>query len=318
MASVQFAPLAIWITDELLKKRMYDHLHALQILANRSDGYGLSRCRPRYIGEMIGVGRDKADDLLEDFVSWGWLKIHEQLDPFTRRKTVWNQLSPDVLSIRDDNVPYALELWGHESSLSFEWIESPSLDPQPYGFQNSDPDFDPESESRLKPPPPPESVIEDDTAIEQKSEPPKSKKQGQTQPPARSAQPPAPNGAINPLPRSAAPPPQSRQERARKYAQQLASGEKLAQQIVASAPTRIWQAREMVDIYGAPIVEIALTHLKAAKETETILNPFGLLNYWLKHGMITPQDKADRRADNPFIRSRPEDGSPYEAMEGGD
>lgn len=67
--------------------------------------------------------------------------------------------------------------------------------------------------------------------------------------------------------------------------------ESLSHRLQAKAPTRIYQARELVDRYGCAAVEWGLTHLTAEQKRGAVPRPFGLMKYWLKRGMSGAADE---------------------------
>jgi hypothetical protein len=57
--------------------------------------------------------------------------------------------------------------------------------------------------------------------------------------------------------------------------------ESLAHRVRTEAPTRLWQARELVAVHGAAAVEWGLQELRAARRAGNVSNPFGLMRSWL-------------------------------------
>lgn len=95
-------------------------------------------------------------------------------------------------------------------------------------------------------------------------------------------------------PRQSTPPPTPSPDEQR-YSLPLSdiTAEALAHQVKAEAPTRLWQARQLVDTYGAAAVEWGLGELAAALRAGTVKkSPFGLMKTWLVKGMHTTGEQA--------------------------
>lgn len=118
--------------------------------------------------------------------------------------------------------------------------------------------------------------------------------------PARSANP-APNGA-RPAPGSAPPPP----NRAR-YEVPLsdAAAEALAHEVRQIAPTRLWQARELVDAHDANEIRAGLLHLARARQKGSTREPFGLLKWWLQQRIMRTEQGAPDMVVEPLESQDP-------------
>lgn len=103
----------------------------------------------------------------------------------------------------------------------------------------------------------------------------------------------APNGATKPHNPPYPPSPQ-------KYGEPLSDPalEQLAQEVRTVAPTRLWQARELVYIHvrAGQNVRQALEHLERELDNGTVRNPFGLLKSWLDDGMFRGEPEMHRRS----------------------
>jgi len=75
--------------------------------------------------------------------------------------------------------------------------------------------------------------------------------------------------------------------------------EALANEVRAMAPTRLYNARELVVKYGEDNIRKGLAQLAAAKDKGNIYNPYGLLTTWLRNGSIQtePSEKRPTWAD---------------------
>ncbi len=98
---------------------------------------------------------------------------------------------------------------------------------------------------------------------------------------------PAPAGhAEGNTPPSSAPPPDFKPSGRYINALPDARLEALANEIKAIAPTRLYNAREMVMCYGEENVRKGLVQLAAAKAKGSVYNPMGLLTTWLRTGAL--------------------------------
>lgn len=100
------------------------------------------------------------------------------------------------------------------------------------------------------------------------------------------------NHAKGNTPPSSAPPPEWTPEG--RYVNALADArlEALANEIRAQAPTKLYNAREMVMHYGEEQVRKGLAQLAAAKAKGGIYNPYGLLTTWLRTGSVKAEPAA--------------------------
>lgn len=71
--------------------------------------------------------------------------------------------------------------------------------------------------------------------------------------------------------------------------------EALANELRAIAPTRLYNARELVMHYGEAEVRKGLAQLAAAKEKGNVYNPCGLLTTWLRNGAIKSEPVEERK-----------------------
>jgi hypothetical protein len=74
--------------------------------------------------------------------------------------------------------------------------------------------------------------------------------------------------------------------------------EALANEVKAMAPTRLYNARELVMRYGEANVRKGLVQLEAAKTKGSVYNPMGLLTTWLRTGAL----KAEPEHENEGLK----------------
>lgn len=298
-----YAPITIEITDELLRGRMRQHHAVLQVLANRSDEMGLSWCSTRYIANLAGYAEQSVQAVIEDFIERGWLREQWIADQFSGRQKRYWQLSPDVIFIRKELQERAWEIW-HDCNKSGRIVTKDSqpestsrIQPnQPNQPNQQKPAAAPESarENRgadntpggvlLPPPPPP--PIEQPMPAPIGAEP--QRRQAQ-QTASRS------DAAKNPSPGSAPPPPQT--ELTPEKEPLTAELERLAHEVVAHAPTRISQARALVNRVGPDGIRAGLEQLKGAKKRGSVKNPYGLLYSWFVQGAVDAKADLPPRVD---------------------
>ena len=111
--------------------------------------------------------------------------------------------------------------------------------------------------------------------------------------PAPAGTKPAPAGHVEDnTPPSSAPPPIQPMIR---YVNALEDAhlEALANEVKAIAPTRLYNARELVMRYGEVNIRKGLVQLEAAKAKGSVYNPMGLLTTWLRTGALKAEPVAD-------------------------
>ena len=99
---------------------------------------------------------------------------------------------------------------------------------------------------------------------------------------------PAGHAEGNTPPSSAPPPIASGWEPATRYVNALPDArlEALANELRAVAPTRLYNARELVMAYGEVQVRAGLAQLSNAMAKGNVYNPYGLLSSWLRKGVL--------------------------------
>jgi len=270
------------------RPRRYKLFFLLKALCQHADEFGMCYPGDELLEELTGLGTQAMlNEGLQFLVDGEYIKIWEIWNP---RRKQWDrdfQISPDVLYIREDLMPYVVKVWetgerdfGYESSIVIK--------------RNGQPDTEPESETRIKnqnhhPTPPPRqhsSEEADDGSASDYTNQPEGPQRKKRKPSSGKAR------ATEKETAHAGPPPPEKID-LRKYQSPLPHAqEDQAQDLALMFRMRISQARGLVANYGAQLVARAAAAVQDSMNNGHVTNPPGLLTHFLKRGAISPEDKT--------------------------
>lgn len=289
MARSSWSAIYTDIEQRFMRGRRYKLLFLLKALTHHADAFGLCYPGNDRLQELSGIGSTlQLNEALQFLVDGEYIKMWETWNP---RRRSWDkdyQISPAVMYIRDELMPYCETLW-HTGQRDF------SLENQIVMKLNGQPDSESESESESVTRiithhhhPTNNASIEDGVAVpsddyktpERRTKnrrKPKSGKAKSTEKESTHA------GGRAPVP--------DRLD-LRKYQSPLPQDEDFAQDLHLMIRMRISQARGLVATYGPAAVAIAAQATKEAMDKGQSSNPPGLLTHLLKKGGISTEDKT--------------------------
>lgn len=287
----------------------------LVTLASYANEYGCCFPSRQTLADVTGHSVPEIRDELDTLEEWGLIRYisRQERDKATGLfKPDVFQINPGVLYIRHENRADALGLSKvafqgenpHSTPLSEE--ETPLLNfprilnRNHQGTKTREPR--PENQSQ-EPPPPPKPVSSKSGGLAAPAH--EYAKNGHK--PARSAAPaerldsPAtpPTAQNGHKPAQSAPtpphsPPAPPAAAQRRYEEPLpdVALETLAHEVRQLAPTRLWQARQLVSEYDPGDVRAGLLHLAKSQLKGNVREPFGLLKFWLEKRIMSAERAA--------------------------
>lgn len=277
------------VEQRFMRKRRYKLFFLLKCLCQHADEFGLCYPGDDLMQELSGLGTQAMlNEGLQFLVDGEYIKVWESWNP---RRRAWDrdfQLSPAVLYIREELMPYAIKVWesgerdfGYENAIVIK--------------RNGQPESEPESETRINnqnhhPSPPPRQHSSEgadgDGAHGYTNQPegPQRKKRKPSTGKARASE--------KENPQAGGRPPAPDKIDLRKYQGPLPHAEEdRAQDLSLMFRMKISQARGLVANYGVNLVATAAEAVQDAMKTTLVTNPPGLLTHYLKRGAVSPEDR---------------------------
>lgn len=287
-----FAPIYTSAIDKLYSAAPVDRARqahiVLHAIASHADPVGL--CFPG-LGHLAARTRysvttvRRALMLLDEM---DYIRVHVEYVTTRRRELITYQLSPWVLWIVSEHIEHAISLW-NAASKRFNEIIHVQPESEPESVPDTDLNAYPESNHHHHP-----GTGGEPRATRNTEKP---KKAARSAAPARSAdsdQRSAPDDSATRSTQRRTPPPAPPLSACRAPLPNP-DDERLAARLAAEIVTRDAQARQLVQQYGAVLVDQALAWLQVELKAGNVQKPAGLLNWWLKESVLTGKPPAPRR-----------------------
>jgi len=285
MARSSWSAIYTDIEQRFMRGRRYKLLFLLKALTHHADAFGLCYPGNDRLQELTGIGSTlQLNESLRFLVDGEYIKMWETWNP---RRRAWDtdyQISPDVMYIRDELMPYCRTLW-LTGTRDFE-LEN-SIVMKLNGQPESESKQESESVTRITTHHhhPSNNAMKNDGGGNDYAtlRKPKNRRKPTTGK-ANSTE------KIHPQAGAAAPVPDRLD--LRKYQSPLPQDEDVAQDLHLMLRMRISQARGLVATYGTAAVAIAAQAVKEAMDKGKSTNPPGLLTSLLTKGQISIEDKS--------------------------
>ena len=299
MARSSWSAIYTDIEQRFMRSRRYKLLFLLKALTHHADAFGLCYPGNDRLQELTGIGSTLLlNEALQFLVDGEYIKMWETWNPRRRSVDRDYQISPAVMYIRDELMPYCQTLWHTgERDFKLEHEIVMKLNGQPESESES------ESESRNRITThhhhPTNYALSEETAPIPRDdyETPERRTKNRRKPTSGKAQSTEKNhpqaGARAPVP-----------ERLdlRKFQSPLPQDEDYAQDLHLMIRMRISQARGLVATYGVAAVSVAARAVKESMDKGHAINPPGLLTYLLKKGGISPEDTTIYKSPEDKLR----------------
>ena len=299
MARSSWSAIYTDIEQKFMRGMRYKLLFLLKALAHHVDAFGLCYPGNDRLQELTGIGSIlQLNEALQFLVDGEYIKMWETWNP---RRKVWDrdyQISPAVLYIRDELMPYCITLWNTgQRDFELENMIVMKLNGQP----DSESESEPESVTRITTHhhhPTKSDLIDEGAAVPRDDyETPQKRTKNRRKPStgkAKSTEKETTHaGGRAPVP--------DRLD-LRKFQSPLPQDEDYAQDLHLMLRMRISQARGLVATYGAAAVAVAAQAVKEAMDNGQAKNPPGLLTYFLKRGGVSTEDKSLYKSQEDKLR----------------
>lgn len=289
MARSTWSALYTDIEQRFMRGRRYKLLFLLKALTHHADAFGLCYPGNDRLQELTGIGSTlQLNEALQFLVDGEYIKMWESWNP---RRRAWDrdyQISPAVMYIRDELMPYCITLWNTgDRDYRLENQIVMKLNGQPESESNTESD----SVTRITTHhhhPTNNALSEEGIAVPSDDyETPKKRTKNRRKPSTGKAQ----STELEPTHAGARAPIPDRLD-LRKYQSPLPQDEDFAQDLHLMIRMRISQARGLVATYGAAAVAVAAQAVKESMDKGHATNPPGLLTHLLKKGGISIQDQS--------------------------
>lgn len=289
MARSSWTAIYTDVEQRFMRARRYKLFFLLKAIVQHTDPFGLSYPGDDLLKELTGYGTQlQLNEALQFLVDGEYLKIWESWNP---RRRAWErdfQVSPDVMYIREDLMPYCIRLWNTgERDFDAEKSIVIKLNGQP----ESESKNQPESTTRLSTHHhhPSKSTLkgydartEEDPAALQEKQPKQRRRREQGKAHATQKE------------FAHAGPPAATKPDLRKYQSPLKNmdDEQLAIDLKLSIRMRMSQARMLIATYGREQVGLASRAVAEAMADGRSTNPPGLLTAILRRSAISLEDRT--------------------------
>lgn len=302
MARSSWTAIYTDVEQRFMRARRYKLFFLLKAIVQHTDAFGLSYPGDDLLQELTGIGSQRLlNEALQFLVDGEYIKVWETWNPRRRGYERDFQVSPVVMYIRDDLLPYCITLW-NTGDRDFELEKSivMKLNGQPESESNKES----ESLSRISTHhqhPPKSALTETDKSTTKSTDKTKQRRRRE-QGKARSTE------KDNPQAGRAEPPIPSKVD-LRKYQSPLRNidDEQRAQDLSLSLRMKISQARSLVALYGQELVGVAARAVAEAMTAGRSTNPPGLLTSLLKTGRISLEDRKIYKTREEEIREANEE-----------
>lgn len=295
MARTSWSAIYTDIEQRFMRNRRYKLLFLLKALTHHADAFGLCYPGNDRLQELTGIGSLlQLNEALQFLVDGEYIKMWESWNP---RRRAWDrdyQISPAVMYIRDELMPYCITLWNTgDRDFSLENTIVMKLNGQPESESNTES----ESVTRITTHhhhPTNYALNNGDTVVPPNDyETTKNRRKPKTGK-AKSTEEKTPQaGGRAPIPHKID---------LRKYQSPLPADEDYAQDISTMFRMKISQARGLVATYGGNLVSIAAIAVKEAMDEGRSTNPPGLLTTILQRGQISTEDKRLYKSQEDKLR----------------
>ena len=287
MARSSWSAIYTDIEQKFMRKRRYKLLFLLKALTHHADAFGLCYPGNDRLQELTGIGSTlQLNEALQFLVDGEYIKMWETWNPRRKKWDTDYQISPAVMYIRDELMPYCETLW-HTGQRDFK-LENEivmKLNGQP----KSESESESESVTRLSNHHhhPTNYALSGDDAAESPDDYKTQQKRTKNRhkPTTGKAQ-----STEKDNPQAGGRPPVPDRIDLRKYQSPLPQDEDFAQDLHLMLRMRISQARGLVAIYGKDAVSVAARAVSESMDKGYVRNPPGLLTHLLKKGGISPED----------------------------
>jgi len=289
MARSSWTAIYTDVEQRFMRARRYKLFFLLKAIVQHTDPFGLSYPGDDLLKELTGYGSQlQLNEALQFLVDGEYIKIWESWNPRRRGYERDFQVSPEIMYIREDLMPYCIRLWNTgERDYEAEKSIVMKLNGQP------------ESESKNQPSPttrlsnqhqhPSNNALKEideraetnaDAQRTNKGQQRRRREQGKARATEKEFAHAGPPAAVSPD--------------LRKYQAPLPSvdDEQLATDLQFSIRMRISQARMLIASFGRDQVSLAARAVSDAMAQGRSTNPPGLLTTILRRNAISPEDKA--------------------------
>jgi len=285
------------IEQRFMRARRYKLFFLLKAIVQHTDAFGLSFPGNDLLQDLSGIGSLLLlNEALQFLVDGEYIKVWET---WNQRHRAWErdfQVSPHVMYIREDLMPYCIQLWNTgEREVDLEKSIVMKLKGQPESESNTES----ESVNRISTHhqhPLNNALMETDNSQDKAADkPPQRRRREQGK--ARSTE------KINPQAGRAEPPLPTKSD-LRKFQRPLPNidDEQLAIDLNLTLRLRLSQGRSLIATHGRDKVSIAARAVAEAMEAGRSTNPPGLLTSMLQKGGVTLDDKNIYKSNDERLR----------------